>query len=455
MKNLRAKITDATFRASAETEDKSLAFFFADPICTAYPFVNLNHFVFKPEALRKNVKSMNMKPLNFMHGDRDIIGHVNTSDFSTDNLGRVTATASGVLYRRIFPDLVEKMVNGQAYNMFKVSIEAAPNDLSWMLFNSYADIKETMTEHAIGEDPALDDDAMFCMWLFGTLNGLKYNDKHVAAVIGGKSDDFDFVGLAVTDELNGGAADQNTRILVLASSENKVDAGIFIAAKASESGVAKFEIAKAILRDERELLAHCGICDEVKSALLEEFAKFKSVWIEHSQPSEPEHEAKEEQEVEEPVDGKDSKVAHDVVSAESVAETIAALVLMKVEEADKTARKYMRAIESLKQAVSDAEVRAASMQEYANGLVEIGVKANKEFEEMRSERMDLRKHELVSLDVWDLAKDSEKDIVYMSLEEYSGLKKRLLSVQKPSKVESTSNPDEVFEKQIRRVVKKS
>lgn len=452
MKVMKAKLGDISFRANSSESDKSSAFFISDPICTSYPFVNLNHFIFTPGAIRKNVKSMAMKPLNFMHEQERIIGHVNSADFGTDSLGRTTASASGVLYQRIFPDLVEKMVNGQPYDMFKVSVEAHMTDLSWMLFNNYEDIKETKQELFLGEDPVLDDDAMFCLWLFGTLNGLKYNDKNVAVVIGGQSDTFDFVGLAVTDELNGGAADQNCRIVVLSSATNPIDVGAFVSAKAKDVDMNKFDVAKAIMRDEKELLAHCGISDEIKSSLLEEFTKFKSMWIEHSQPQENDEETETEQvEIEgETIIAEEPKDKTDVVSAESVAETVAALVLMKVEEADKTARKYMRAIATLNKKIEKTEEDVATANKNIQSLIASAGNYEKTINSMREELSSLRKSELISLDIWELAK--EKDIVYMTSEEYVDLKKKLLSVPVVSTKKKESKT--IFEEQAKRVTKR-
>lgn len=452
MKIMKAKLGDISFRANSSESDKSSAFFISDPICTSYPFVNLNHFIFKPEAIRKNVKSMAMKPLNFMHEQERIVGHVNSADFGMDSLGRTTGNASGVLYQRIFPDLVDKMINGQSYNMFKVSVEAQMNDMSWMLFDNYENIQESKQEKMLGEDPVLDGDAMFCLWLFGTLNGLKYNDKNVAVVIGGQSDSFEFVGLAVTDELNGGAADQNCRIIVLSSASNPIDIGAFVAAKAKEIDVNKFEVAKAIMRDEKDLLIHCGITDEIKQSLLEEFTKFKSVWIEHSQPQENDEEVEDEQGE---TDGEDlpteePKDNPGVVSAESVAETIAALVLMKVEEADKTSRKYMRVIESLNKKIAKSEDDIATANKNLQSLVTASGNYEKTINSMREELSALRKSELISLEIWDLAK--EKDIVYMTSEEYVDLKKKLLSVPAVSTKKKESKS--IFEEQAKRVTKR-
>jgi hypothetical protein len=449
MKTMRAKLGDISFQANASAEDKGSAFFVADPICTSYPFVNLNHFIFKPEAIRKNVKSMAMKPLNFMHEQEKIIGHINTAEFGMDSLGRTTASASGVLYRRIFPDLVEKMVNGQSYDMFKVSVEATMNDMNWVLFSSYSDIKETSQEKMLGEDPVLDDDAMFCLWLFGTLNGLKYDGKSVAVAIGGQSNDFEFVGLAVTDELNGGAADQNTRIVVLSSCANTVDAGMFISAKAADSSVSKFEIVKAIVRDEKEFLVHCGIGEDVAKNLYDEFAKFKENWI----PTK--HESIAEDTTEKEAESVVSAVAEestDVISNESVAEAVAALVLARVEQADKTSRKYMRKIASLNSIVSNMQQRVVDAEKNLSNLVESSKCVDSAIESLKSEIASLRKSELISLELWDVAKASENDIVYMSSEEYSEWKKKQLSV--PVVAVKKNDVSRFFEEQTKRVVRK-
>ena len=194
----------------------------ADPVCDAWPYVNANEFIFLPDVLKKSYQTMENMPFNFMHDEKNILGHVSkawTGEKQIDVAGKpaqcVSMASTVVFYDHIFPELFDKISRGQTDDRFKVSVEAGFKDFKWALYdkNSQDRTMESVPE-GVNEDL---DFLGFWGLLFGTFAGIEYGGKQMACLMAPDSHEVKFVGLALTDELNGAAADQNTDLTVLGS----------------------------------------------------------------------------------------------------------------------------------------------------------------------------------------------------------------------------------------------
>lgn len=473
----------AKFDLGAKTEviamaEGSSASFIADPICTSLPFLNANRFAFTKESLQKRASSMSRKPLNFMHEQKNIVGHVEKSGFGFDNEGRVTAFASGTMYSRIFPDLVEKMTRKDGFEMFKVSVEASFEDFSWILHTeAEADkVGEDLEVVHAGSDPDLDDIGLFSMWLFGTVRGLKHRGKDVALLLGGESESYEFIGLAVTDELAGSAADQNARISVLASEMN---GPVQFASKASmvkEADVTEF-VLSMMIGDEASM-EKFGVTKAERDLAVEEFKKsygsilsaesmFRSPedFIEEVEvPKELQSEVvvSEDGDEDEDEDGEEEGEAEpEVIPGEIIysEDLLEKHMLAAVSRQDELTREYVKKIDSfivkMKKknriiARKDKKIEALSAQIDADrAKLEDEIKCIKdEFVEIKEEILALRKFELASLDSSDLAIRFEDDLKKMSYSAYVDFKKKFVGRQEKeiAKID--------FEEQTRRAIKK-
>ena len=210
---------DVVFKCSSDG-DSSVARFSADPIVTSFPFLNGNNFMFSPESLEKQASTMAHRPLNFMHNERDIIGHCIRCT-TTKNLPKNVLEAgcnglkvSGVFYKMLNRELYEDIV-AAGDGGFKVSMEAITNKMEWVLYDGEEkSLMDTDSYEIVRpeQDPELHAIGRLHLWMFGTVRGLRYKDKNVAVMLGGQEGDLEFVGLALTDERMGpAAADQNTR----------------------------------------------------------------------------------------------------------------------------------------------------------------------------------------------------------------------------------------------------
>lgn len=191
-----------------------------DPICTAFPFINDNQFIFFDEALRNSAKSMENRPLNFMHDQEHIVGHVTKAwvdnkevKYNNNPINCQTLASTMVFYELIFPEMFDKIKNGQADDRFKLSVEVQFKDLQWALYDKN-DPSGTVEYFDEGSNEDLDWMGFWGMFM-GTFNGLEYNGKAMACAMASKSKELNFTGLALTDELNGAAADQNADLTVL------------------------------------------------------------------------------------------------------------------------------------------------------------------------------------------------------------------------------------------------
>lgn len=192
----------------------------SDPICTAFPFINDNHFIFFEDALIGSMKTMEGRPMNFMHDQTNIVGHVTKvwSDMKDVKMNQIPRTckvlsSQMVFYDHIFPEMFQKITNGQADDRFKTSVEVQFKDLKWALFDKN---NPESTLELIAEGKSEDLDFLgFMALIFGTANGITYNGKEFGIAMAPDSKELNFVGLAITDELNGAAADQNTDLTVL------------------------------------------------------------------------------------------------------------------------------------------------------------------------------------------------------------------------------------------------
>lgn len=210
---------DVVFKCSKD-EDSSVARFSADPIVTSFPFLNGNNFLFTPECLEKQASTMAHRPLNFMHNDRDIIGHCircTTTKSLPKNVieaGCNGLKVSGVFYKMLNRELYEEIV-AAGEGGFKVSMEAVSKKMEWVLYDGEEkSLMDTGSYEIVrpDQDPELHAIGRLHLWMFGTVRGLRYKDKNVAVMLGGQEGDLEFVGLALTDERMGpAAADQNTR----------------------------------------------------------------------------------------------------------------------------------------------------------------------------------------------------------------------------------------------------
>lgn len=458
----------------------SSASFIADPICTSLPFLNANKFAFTKESLQKRASSMSRKPLNFMHEQKNIVGHVEKSGFGFDNEGRVTAFASGTMYSRIFPDLVEKMTRKDGFEMFKVSVEALFEDFSWILHTEAEADKvgeDSEVVHA-GSDPDLDDIGLFSMWLFGTVRGLKHRGKDVALLLGGESESYEFVGLAVTDELAGSAADQNTRISVLASEMNGPVQFASKARMVKEADVTEF-VLSMMIGDEASM-EKFGVTKAERDLAIEEFKKsYGSILSAESMFRSPEDfieevevakelqadvvvSENEEEEEEECDEGEEEEEAEpelvpgEIICSEDLLEKH---MLAAVSKQDELTREYVKKIDSLIAkmkkknriiARKDKKIEALSADiEAQRSKLEDEIKCIKdEFVEIKEEILALRKFELASLDSSDLAIRFEDDLKKMSYSAYVDFKKKFVG----RKEKEIAKID--FEEQTRRAIKK-
>jgi hypothetical protein len=459
MKKIKAKFNLPGGSEVIAMDEGTSASFVADPICTSLPYINANGFAFTKEGLQKKSVTMSRKPLNFMHEQKNIVGHVEKSGFSYDNEGRVTAFASGAMYRRIFPDLVEKMTKKDGFGMFKVSVEAGFEDFSWYLHEK---TEENMLGanaellHA-GTDDELDDMGMFCMWLFGTVRGLKHRGKDVALVIGGESESCVFIGLAVTDELAGSAADQNTRISVLASEGMKATAARLRSSTITDDEITPFVM--AMVSGSAEDVSSFGLTLEDRNELIESFVEEcdELISVSSALRSDAAAEASEVAVVSEiPVEELLEELASEQIS-EVVSKTTDE-VTEAMERQDKITRGYVRKIDNLilasrrkdkKLKKLEAEVakekeNTAVKMEFA--VAEVGC-LNDKIEEMSNELLALRKFELASMDASDLASNFEEDIKKMSTSAYADFKKKFLGTSRPAPAKVN------FEEQTKRALR--
>lgn len=191
-----------------------------DPICTAFPFINDNQFIFFDDVLRNSAKSMENRPLNFMHDQEHIVGHVTKAwvdnkeiKYNSNPMTCQTLASTMVFYDLIYPEMFEKIKNGQRDDRFKLSVEVQFKDLQWALYDKN-DPSGTIEYHGEGINDDLDWMGFWGLFV-GTFKGLEYNGKSMACAMASKSRELNFTGLAITDELNGAAADQNADLTVL------------------------------------------------------------------------------------------------------------------------------------------------------------------------------------------------------------------------------------------------